>query len=212
MSKRGFTNEKGGLGGVVDSVVDNILGGVSGIVSTKPTAKYTSGARTTLKINNKLVGFAFSVSWRINTEYVENRTIDDYLANELIPTRISVDGTIGTFHIPGQSATAALIQPDVLGFLFHKYITIEVRDSATDELLFYTNKAVITSRMESLQSEQLGTVQLSFKAIGWKDEREPEVPAGAASMNDANAEQSAGSRLVQAGKEAFNKAKGIFGK
>lgn len=213
MSKRGFTNESTGANGFVRRQLDSALSSTAGIISTKPTAKYATGARTVLKINNKIVGFAFSVSWRINTEYMENRTIDDYLPNELIPFRVSVDGTIGTFHIPGQSATTNLIQADVLSFLFHKYITIEVRDSATDQLLFYTNKAVITSRAESLQSEQLGTVQLSFKAIGWKDEREPEIPVGADSLEAAGAaEQSAGSRLVQAGSDAFNKVKGVFSK
>lgn len=213
MSKRGFTNERTGTGGFVDRVVDNALSSTAGILSTKPTAKYASGARTILKINNKIVGFAFSVQWRITTDYMENRTIDDYLPAELIPFRVSVDGSIGTFHLPGQSASANLIQADVLSFLFHKYITIEVRDSATDQLLFYTNKAVITSRTESLQSEQLGTVQLSFKAIGWKDEREPEMPVGADSIDAAGAsEASAGSRLVQAGTDAFNKVKGVFSK
>ena len=213
MSKRGFTNESTGADGFVRRQLDSALSGTAGIISTKPTAKYATGARTVLKINNKIVGFAFSVSWRINTEYVENRTIDDYLPNELIPFRVSVDGTIGAFHIPGQSATTNLIQADVLSFLFHKYITIEVRDSATDQLLFYTNKAVITSRAESLQSEQLGTVQLSFKAIGWKDEREPEMPVGSDSLEAAGAaEQSAGSRLLQAGTDAFNKVKGVFSK
>jgi|SRR5581483_7799687 len=207
MSQKGFTNDKGGI---VQGIVDNALTGVAGILSTKPTAKYASGARTTLKINNKIVGFAFSVSWRINTEVMENRTIDDYLPNELIPTRISVDGTIGMFHIPGQGASAALIQADVLGFLFHKYITIEVRDSATDQLLFFTDKAFVTSRLETLQSEQLGSAQLSFKAIGWKDERDPQLPQGADSIDGGAADQSAGSRLIQAGQDAFNKVKNIF--
>lgn len=213
MSKRGFTNERTGTGGFLDRTLDSALSGTAGIISSKPTAKLVTGARTVLKINNKIVGFAFSVSWRITTEYAENRTIDDYLPAELIPLKVSVDGTIGTFHIPGQSATANLIQADVLSFLFHKYITIEVRDSATDQLLFYTNKAVITSRTESLQSEQLGTVQLSFKAIGWKDEREPEMPVGAESLEAAGAaESTAGSRLIQAGTDAFNKVKGVFSK
>lgn len=213
MSKRGFTNESTGASGFVQRQLNSALSSTAGIISTKPTAKLATGARTILKINNKVVGFAFSVSWRINTEYMENRTIDDYLPNELIPFRVSVDGTIGTFHIPGQSATTNLIQADVLSFLFHKYITIEVRDSATDQLLFYTNKAVITSRAESLQSEQLGTVQLSFRAIGWKDEREPELPVGADSLEAAGAaEQSARSRLLQAGEDTFNKVKGVFSK
>lgn len=210
MSKKGFTNQQGGISGIAERIASNALGQVAGVVSTKPTAKYATGARTILKINNKIAGFAFSVSWNINTEVVENRTIDDYLPYELIPNRITVEGTMSGFHIPGQGASAQLIQADVLGFLFHKYITIEVRDSATDELLFYTNKAMITSRMEDLSAEQIGRVQLRWKAIGWKDERDPQYPDGF-DLNKGDNEQSAASRLIDKGKEVFNKAKGIFG-
>jgi hypothetical protein len=42
--------------------------------------------------------------------------------------------------------------------------------------LFFTNKAFITSRSEDLRVDQLSQVQLSFKAIGFRDEREPQLP------------------------------------
>jgi hypothetical protein len=173
MSTKGFTNGGSGVGSLLQGIGENALSQVSGIVSTKPQAKYTSGARTTLKINNKLAGFAFSVSWKITTESTEIRTIDDYFPYELVPNRIMVEGTIGAFHIPGQSVTQEFIQANALSFLFHKYITIEVRDSATDQVLFKTNNAVITSRSEDLTAEQLGKIQLTWRAIGWQDELSP---------------------------------------
>ena len=155
---------------------DNTLSNFGGVFSLKPTAKYVSGARTTLKINGKLVGFAFSTSWNIATTYTEIRTVDNYLPHEYAPQHVSVSGSISMLHIPGVSATSELMQADVLGFLLHKYITIEVRDSATDELLFFTNKAVVTNKSERIGVDSLANVELQFKAIGWKDEREPESP------------------------------------
>jgi hypothetical protein len=98
------------------------------------------------------------------------------LANELAPSRITVEGTISALHIPGQSATTEFWQPDVLSFLFHQYITIEVRDSQSDDLLFYTAKAMITSRAEDIRVDQLANVTLQFRAIGWLDERKPKAP------------------------------------
>lgn len=158
------------------SLLDNVIGGnLSGIFSTRPVAKYASGARCKLKINGKLVGFAFNVTWRVNTIYTEVNTIDDPLTNELVPTRLSVDGTISAMHIPGQSATAEMWQSDVLSFLFHQYIQIEVRDSQTDDLLFLTNKAVILTRQEDIRVDSLAQVTLQFKAIGWSDEKPPET-------------------------------------
>jgi len=64
------------------------------------------------------------------------------------------------------------IQSNVINFLQQKYMTLEVRDSQTDNLLFFTNKAMIVSRSESLNSEQLGKIVLNWRAIGWKDDRE----------------------------------------
>lgn len=161
------------------SLVDNIVeGNVGGILSTRPTAKYASGARCILKINKKLVGFAFGISWRCETAYTEIQTIDDPEPAELAPQRISVEGTISALHIPGISATTELFQPNLLSFLFHKYIVIEVRDSKTDALLFYTDKAVIVSKTEDIRVDSLANVTLAFRAIGWKDEKSPEKPAG----------------------------------
>jgi hypothetical protein len=101
-------------------------------------------------------------------------TIDDYLPAELVPQRITVDGTISALHIPGQGIGVQLWQPDALNFLFQQYIAIEVRDSTTDQLLFYTGRAMITSRQEDIRVDQLANVQLSFKAIGFQDERTPQ--------------------------------------
>ena len=143
----GFNNRPG----AGQQILDNVASNVSGIFSTKQTAKYASGARTILKINGKVVGFAFGISWRIQTAVTEIQTIDDVFPAELAPQRISVEGSLNALHIPGVSAGTELWQPDALNFLFQQYITIEVRDS-TDQLLFYTSKAMITSRSEDIIS------------------------------------------------------------
>jgi len=168
----GFNN----VPSIGNSIANNIASNISGILSTKPTAKYASGPRCALKINSKLVGFAFDFSVRINTTVVEINTIDDYLPYELAPQRVTCEGTISALHIPGQSAGTLLWQPDLLNFLFQQYISIEVRDSATDQLLFFTDKAMITSRAEDIRVDSLAQVQLSWKAIGFRDERTPELP------------------------------------
>lgn len=159
---------------------DNLLeGNLGGIISTRPSAKYMSGARCILKINSKPVAFAFSIQWRIDTLFTEINCIDNALPDELVPKNIKVSGSISALHIPGQGVGIQLWQADVLSFLFHQYITIEVRDSATNQLLFYTSKAVITTRQEDIRTDDLAQVSLSFIAIGFKDEKTPEVPEDA---------------------------------
>ena len=189
----GFNNKPG----IAQQITDNVVGGnASGIFSTKSTARYASGARTILKINGEITGFAFGISWKINTPTTEILTIDDYFPAELVPSRVTVEGTISALHIPGQSAGTKLWQADALNFLFQQYITIEVRDSATDQLLFYTTKAMITSRAEDIKVDALANVQLSWKAIGFRDEREPKLAEGV-NQKPAQENKNPASRLQQ---------------
>jgi hypothetical protein len=195
----GFNNRPN-LGG---QLLNNVASNVSGIFSTKPSARYASGARTTLKINGKVVGFAFGVSWRIQTAVTEIQTIDDVFPAELAPQRIQVEGSLNAMHIPGISAGTELWQPDALNFLFQQYITIEVRDTS-DQLLFYTSKAMITSRTEDIRVDSLANVTLSWKAIGFQDERKPEIADGAQASSQGENKQPQ-SRLQQIAGDVANK-------
>jgi hypothetical protein len=167
MANTGFDNQGAG-----STLVNNALSNVAGILSSRPNAKYLSGARVVLKINGKLVGFAFGISWNITTSYTEVMTCDDYLPYELSPRRVSVDGTISCLHIPGTSATTEAWQGDVLSFLFQPYISIEARDSATNQIIFATDKAVIEQRSEDIRVDQLSSVTLRWRAIGFVDEKD----------------------------------------
>ncbi len=163
---------------IIERVGQNALSNVEGIFSLKPMAKYLSGARCVLRMNGKIVGFAFGISWKITTEATEIDTIDDYLPYELAPSRIMVNGSISGFRIPGSGPGTLGLQPDILAFLHQRYVDIEVRDSQTDNLIFQTRRAMITSRTENIRSDNLAEMTLEFKAIGFVDERAPQVPAG----------------------------------
>jgi hypothetical protein len=183
MSKiKNAITENGTLSGVVSGLADNLVKSAVGAISPLNNfGRYMTGARAIIKVNDKLFGFAFGVNYSINTEYQENNTIDDYVAYELMPTRISVNGTLSMFHVPGKGPTAEdqLVQANVLSFLMHKYITIEISDQMTGQVIFKTNKAVITSKQQSLQAGELSTIQLSWKALGWVDELGvPYTPGG----------------------------------
>lgn len=193
----GFNNKPN----VGTQLANNVASNVSGVFSTKPSARYASGARTILKINGKITGFAFGVSWKITTNVTELMTIDDYFPAELIPQRVMVEGTISALHIPGQSAGTELWQPDALNFLFQQYITIEVRDT-TDQLLFYTSKAMITSRAEDIKVDSLSNVQLTWRAIGFQDERKPELAQGVLESSENKKPQS---RLQEQAGQIANK-------
>lgn len=161
---------------ITQRLLDNAASNLSGIISTRQSAKYMSGARCVLRVNSQPVGFAFGIQWRIDTTFAELNVIDNPISEELVPKAIRVSGSISALHIPGESIGVQLWQADMLSFLFHQYITIEVRDSATNQLLFYAPQAVISSRQEDIKTDDLAQVSLSFIAIGFRDEKTPTVP------------------------------------
>lgn len=169
---------------VIQRLAGNAVENINGIFSAKPMAKYLSGARCVLRVNGKIIGFAFQVSWNINTSVTEINTIDDVLPYELAPKRIEVNGQISGFRIPGSGPTQQLIQSDITSFMHQRYIDIEVRDSQTDNLIFLANRAMITSRSENIRTDNLANMTLNFKAIGWTDERTPKLPDGVGSPVD----------------------------
>lgn len=164
--------------------LDNVISSnIGGIFSSRPSARYMTGARCVLRINSQPVAFAFAVSWRIDTEYAEINVIDNPEAEELAPKAINVSGSISALHIPGRGPGAQLWQGDAIGFLFHQYITIEVRDSVTNQLLFFAPKAAIVSRQEEVKADEMAQISLNFIAIGFRDEKEPGLPAGAGTVS-----------------------------
>lgn len=174
MSRRGF--DRGGAGPVTatEKVLADQFGSQFGTIFTlKPQAKYLTGARTIIKINGSIIGFAFKVSWEAKTIADEIYTIDDPLPWELAPKRIEVSGTLGLFLIPGESPQSMAIQSDIASFLANRYITIEVIDSATDAIIFRAGSAMVTGQQSSLSSEQIGSTMLTWKAVGWQAEIAP---------------------------------------
>jgi hypothetical protein len=171
-------NQFGGPGGVGNTLLDLASEAAGPILSLKESARFFSGARAVIRINGKLLLFANSISWSIGTEYSEIRVIDNYMPEELAPKFISVSGSIGGFKIPGKSVYRDNHQTNVLSFLFNRYIEIGCRDAATNEMVFFTKKAVITSKRETAHASQLATCNLDFKAIGWVEEVSPKYPSG----------------------------------
>lgn len=161
-----------------NNLLDTALSPFSGIISSRPNAKFMSGARCALKVNGELVGFAFGISWSITTSFSEINTLDNYLPEELAPQRITVEGTLSALHVPGVSCTTLGWQGDVNSLLFAPYISIEARDQGTNQLIFATDKAVIINRTEDLRVDQLSNVAIRWRAIGFIDEKKPQINIG----------------------------------
>ena len=159
-----------------NSLTDNLVSNVQGLLDMAPAAKHVSGPRAIIRINGKLAAFATSIQYRINAQQDEIFGIDDYFPQELAPKKITVEGTIGGLYLAHKGFVEMQIVPSALSFLFHKYLEIEIKDRVTDYLLFKTTKAVITGYSNNIQAEQMSSVSLTFRAIGWQDNITPSFP------------------------------------
>lgn len=175
---KNFPNESGLSQVLSPSAVLDDVSNLGSAARGKTVNKFFTGSRAIIKINGKLAGFAFASSFKINTSHTDIWTIDDWTPYELAPSRLTVEGTLSMFHIPGKGPSKELIQSNVLSFMMHRYITIEIRDRTTDSLIFKTNRAVIVSRQEDITAGQIVNISLQWKAIGFVDEMLPAFPDG----------------------------------
>jgi hypothetical protein len=161
--------------GTKDDLIDSSVGGA---LAFSNYGRYLSGSKAIIKINGNLFGFAFSVNFNITTEQQEVWTIDDYTPYEFAPGKIIVNGTLGMFHVPSKGPTKQLLQGNLLGHLFHRYVTIRIEDQMSGQKIFETKKAIITSRSQAIRAGELSAIELEWKAIGWSDEAGIFYPKG----------------------------------
>jgi hypothetical protein len=177
MAIKNAITESGTLTGAVGNAAESLLNSAVGAISPfNNFGKYLTGSRAIIKVNDNLFGFAFGVTFNIQTMAEEINTIDDYTPYELAPSRITVNGTLSMFSIPGKGPSAELAQANALSFLFHKYITISISDQTSGNTIFETKKAIITGRKQSIQAGELSTITLEWKAIGFLDDLTPFWP------------------------------------
>jgi hypothetical protein len=146
--------------------------GLDGISINKGT-KFLDGGRAVIKVNNRIFGFFFSVSWNIQLEQLPIYTIDDYMPYELAPKRVRITGSLGSYVVPGESPQHHKFASDMMTYLFDRYISIRIEDSNTRSVIFETDQAIITRCGGEIQTGKPATLALEWEAISWRDDYDP---------------------------------------
>lgn len=147
------------------------------IFSYTPSARFISGGRVVIKLNGIPAPRLSNIAWRITTDQKVIREIDSYVPAELAPNFIDISGSYTEYREPFRGPTSSSLQASVLSFMWHPYITIEVRDNLTEALLLFVGKAAISERSESVSIDGLMMTSIRWQGIAWKDEMEPVIPA-----------------------------------
>jgi hypothetical protein len=148
-------------------------GATMDVISLNKGTKFLDGGRAVVKVNNRIFGFFFGVTWNIDLEHTPIYTIDDYMPYELSPRKIRITGSLSSYVVPGESPQHHQIASDMMSFLFDRYISIKIEDSNTRAIVFQTDQAIITRCRGSIQAQGPATLTLDWEAISWEDNYDP---------------------------------------
>ena len=147
--------------------------------------KVFTGARAIISMNNRVIAYATSCSYMYDTEYKPQKEVDNSLPAELTPGAINVQVTCNVTRVPLQSATGMALQPTIANNLSQPYMSIELKDRATDQTILFVPKAQLVRRAGGVNVRQMSSETWTLAGIGFWDEREPEGINGIAENTGA---------------------------
>lgn len=193
---------KGAANDLVTGVTNNIKSAIASASPLNDFGKYFTGLRASIKVNDKLFGFAFGVTFNLRMDAEEINTIDNYISHELGPRRMMASGTLSMFHVPGRGPGVQNVHANVFSFLMHRYITIDISDQTTGEQIFKTEKAIITGRQQDIDTDKISAIRLEWKAVDWVTEND--------TNNVAEGRQDAASNDLRNSIPILNSVKNLF--
>jgi hypothetical protein len=139
--------------------------------------KVSTGARAILKINNRVVAFANSVSYRIGYSISSVNTLGRLTAARFEPTGSDVTLNLGMFRYtaPGgkgnaPDGTLGLV-PTIQGMLTSDDIKIELKDRVTGETILMVDRARLTDRSGVVDARGILSETMSFVGvISWSSD------------------------------------------
>jgi len=123
------------------------------------------GSECKLYIGGKLYPEAQQISYSIDYSETEIYGIDSIFAQEIVTTRISVQGSVSGVRVKlsgglqGKDALTKINQK-----LFAPYVAIEIRDRYSDQKLIFIPQCKISA--ETMQVAAKGVVKLNFTFKG----------------------------------------------
>jgi hypothetical protein len=128
--------------------------------------EFATGARSVIYVNQKKVAAALDVSWSVNVESFDIRTIDSQLPWETIPGQISIEASLRRFIHPDRTAAGDHLFTIIQAALHTPVAALEVRDRLGN-LLFFA-RGSFTSLQGQVSVGQMGTVSVKFQGYYWR--------------------------------------------
>lgn len=125
-----------------------------------------TGAHVQLLVNGQLLGRVTKFRWSRRVSRRRLQAIDQQTASELVPGAIVVQGAIELIHTQddGGAEGAGLIAP-VPDLQREQYLTLELRDYASDTVVFSATQCMIDSESWEAQPKQVLAGSLTFEGL-----------------------------------------------
>lgn len=146
--------------------------------------EYGTGARSVIYINDQKIGAALDVSYSVNIEHTEIRTIDSQLPWELIPGQISIEASLRRIVHPDTTVTQEHLFTIITAALHTPYASIKIQDRLGNTL-FYA-KGSFVSLQGQVAVGQVNIESVRFQGYYWRQNDAqlfiPEPPDGPGAM------------------------------
>lgn len=132
----------------------------------KMLPEFATGARSIIYINDQRIAAALDVSYSVNIETHELRTIDSQLPWELIPGQISIEATLRKIVHPSVTATSEHLFTIITAALHTPYASLKIQDKLGNVLFFARGSFVSLQGTTSVGQTNIESVR--FQGYYWR--------------------------------------------
>jgi hypothetical protein len=129
--------------------------------------EFSTGARTKIRINGKLMGAATDVSYTVEGNFEPLQTIDNYMPVEIMPHQCLIRAELKSFIHPDSSAAGDGMFTILQSYLHTPTATLEFVDRLGN--LIFAARGSFTSMRGSISIKAASTLSVSFLGYYFRD-------------------------------------------
>jgi hypothetical protein len=129
--------------------------------------EYSTGARSKIRINGKLIGAATEISWTVQGNFEPLQTIDNVMPLEIMPHQCVIRAEMKSFIHPDYSPASQHMFTVLQAYLHTPTATIQVMDRLGNML--FAMRGSFTELRGSVSAKNISTMSASFLGYYWRD-------------------------------------------
>ena len=135
--------------------------------NTHQLPEFSTGARSKIRLNGKLIGAATDVSWSVDANFEPLQTIDNYMPVEIIPHQCVVKAELRSFIHPDYSPASQHMFTILQSYLHTPTVTIEIMDRLGN--MIFAARGSFNAVRGSVSTKQVSTMSASFVGYYFRD-------------------------------------------